>query len=298
MKKNILKNLVKNLVVKNAAYALALSLAGALPLIHVGNSIAAPSTRPLLGDVVHGAKLYDSAARGKAVRVDGAWINSYTDEQMVRMLEEGKGGFPQVDSENPLDWYDVLAYIRAKNTDLRDVSSDADHVMVTEPEFDDAALQRLAEQAKIAEEEIPDDMKVFSLYKLGSKSNGLTWVSPKDSKKRDTLKRKLKDGYVVFIKLNGLREGGYEATIAVDKDIHIRQIIVRAPDGSLPDDLNQAAARYAGKGNRGKYEALRPGGAGKAVSELEQPLSKAFLMAMEGVYMFEVAEREYFTFED
>ena len=34
------------------------------------------------------------------------------------------------------------------------------------------------------------------------------------------------------------------------------------------------------------------------VAELEKPLSEAFLIAMESVYMFEVIEKDYFAFDN
>ena len=55
------------------------------------------------------------------------------------------------------------------------------------------------------------------------------------------------------------------------------------------DSLRELARQYA---------ALKAGGAGKAIAELERPLSDAFLLAAEAVYMFEVVERDYFAFDD
>ena len=77
----------------------------------------------------------------------------------------------------------------------------------------------------------------------------------------------------------------------------ITAAVVRTPAGDAPADLNQAAQRFVGKGARGKYDALKAGGAGKAISELTEPLSDACLAAAEAVYMFEVDERDYFAFD-
>jgi hypothetical protein len=255
--------------------------------------LATADERPLEGDVVHGQQLLSKA--GGEARVDGAWINAQGEDDAVALLADGKRDFPRIDSDDVLDRWDVLALLRSKNTDLRDLLMGADTVLVADEKLDENATKRLTDQGHIKD---AADLRVFSLYKLGASDGGggLTFVSEKDHKHRDRLKKNTKVGYVVFAKLNGFRGGKHEVAFAVDKDIRIQHAVVRAPDGDAPVDLNQAAARFAGKGARGKYEMLKAGGAGKAIGELEKPLSDAFLVAMENVYMFEVAEKDYFAF--
>jgi hypothetical protein len=251
--------------------------------------LAAADERPLEGDVVHGQQLLSKA--GGEVRVDGAWINAQTEDDAIAALADGKRDFPRIDSEDVLDRWDVLALLRSKNTDLRDLLMGADTVLVVDEKLDENATKRLTEQAHVKD---ASDLRVFGLYKLGD--GGLSFVVEKDHKRRDKLKKNTKVGYVVFAKLNGFRGGKHEVAFAVDKDIRIQHAVVRAPDGDAPVDLNQAAARFVGKGARGKYDQLKAGGAGKAIGELEKPLSDAFLASMENVYMFEVAEKDYFAF--
>ena len=160
--------------------------------------------------------------------------------------------------------------------------------------LDEHAQKRLTDQAKISSSAVETERRVFGLYKTGSE--GLAFVGPKETKKRDKLKKDTKVGYVVFLPIPGFRGGKYEAAFAIDKDIRVLSVVVRAPDGSAPTDLNQAAARFVGKGARGQYAELKAGGAGKALGELARPLSDAFLLAAESVYMLEVDEREYFAF--
>jgi hypothetical protein len=254
--------------------------------------LAAAADRPLLGDSTNGAKLLQKA--GGSVNVDGAWINTWSDDAMVEKLKSGKDGFPAIDTENVLDRWDVLASLREKNTDIRDLLMGGDHVLVSETKIDEHALKRLTDQAKISSSSIETDRKVFGIYKLNQP--GPNYVYEKETKKRDKLKKDTKVGYVVFLKIPGFRGGKYEAAFAIDKDIRITSVVVRAPDGSAPADLNQAAARFAGKGARGQYAELKAGGAGKAIGEIGRPLSDAFLIAAESVYMFEVAEKDYFAF--
>jgi hypothetical protein len=279
----------------------------ALPLTLATAVSAAPARpvgdaeRPLVGDVVHGALLLEKAGAPPR-RVNGAWINAYTDAQALAHLTRGTDGFPRVAPQGArddgLDRWDALAALRASNTDLRDLAMGADHVLITTAKLDEHAQKRLVDQAKLAPATAFGERRVFALYELGagSKRDSLTFVGERDTKKRDLLKKNTKVGYVVFVDLPGVRGGGHEAAFAIDKDIRIQQIVVRAPDGSVPVDLNQAAARFLGKGARGRYDALKAGGAGKAVAELQQPLSDAFLLAAEAVYMFEVGERDYFEF--
>lgn len=253
----------------------------------------ADDERPACGDVVHGAELI------KTVRVDGAWLNAFDDDAAVEKLKRGQDDFPRVESDNALDAWDALALLRSKNTDLRDLASfggqQATHVLVSETKLDENAEKRLKEQGKLKAAAIESDRRVYALFKL--EGDGLTYVAGKDAKKRDKLKKDTKLGYVVFLKIPGFRGGSHEAAFAIDKDMRITQVVVRAPDGSAPAELNQAAARFVGKGARGRYDALKAGGAGKALSELADPLSDAYLLAAEAVYMFEVAERDYFQFD-
>ncbi len=263
----------------------------ALPLL-----LVLAADRPVSGDVVNGDRLLKEAEA--SVRVDGSWINRYPDESILKLLESGKDGFPEVDSDNLLDRWDVLTSLRLRNTDLRDLSGDATHVYVAETKLDDNAAARLRDQAHLPPAKIEAERRVFALFTLaeGSK-NKLSYTGPKETKKRDKLKKDKKAGYVVFVPLTGFKGGGYEAAFAVDPDIKITRVVVRDGKGSTPDDLNQAAQRFVGKGARGKYDELKAGGAGKAVAEIQGPLSQAFLAGMEAVYMFEVDEREYFAFD-
>jgi hypothetical protein len=257
-------------------------------------SFATMADRVILGDVVHGQALLTEASA--QVRVDGAWFNRFSDEQCIQHLARGAEGFPTIDSENVLDRWDVLALYHKKNTSLRDLAGSASHVYLADPKLDANARERLTTRAKLPGALIDGDRQVFITYKLDD-AKGMTRVTSKDARKRDALKRDKKLGYVVFADLPGLRGGGYEAAIAVDTEVRITSIVIRAKDGSEPDDLNQAAARFVGKGARGKYEELRAGGAGKAVGELTTPLSRAYLIAMESVYMYEVEEKDYFAFD-
>lgn len=253
--------------------------------------------RALDGDPAHGAKLFKKA--GKKLRVDGNWINGYSDGQCLKGLKTGKGGFPKVASDNRLDHYDVVQFIRSSNIDLRDlIPEETSHVLITKGVFDKYAEERLTDRAGFTSVK-KDEKKnrVFVLYDMGKKKNDLVRVRAKQTRMRDKLKPKKKIGYAVIMPLSDLRGGGYEVGFVVDKNIKITGVEIIAPDGSRPEDLNRAASRLVGRGARGKYDALRLVGAGKAVRELQDAISRAFLVGMESVYMYEVKERDYFAFD-
>lgn len=269
----------------------------ALALLFAVPAAAGDARPPLVGDPANGEKLYKKASK-KAVKVDGNWLNTFGEARAVRALAKGSDGFPRVRSDNSLDHYDVLAYLRSRNTDVADLQADADHVLIADPELDEHAAARLKDRAKLDAKQ-GDARRIFAFFKIGEGGDaGLTRVFMDNHKQRDALKPKKKVGYVVFVPLKGLRGGDLEAAIAVGPDITITGLVIRGPDGETPNDLNQAARRFVGQGGRGKYDPLRAGGAGKALRELAKPLSEAFLLGMEHVYMFEVEEREYFAFDE
>ncbi len=266
----------------------------------VSSAQALSAERPLIGDVDNGHRLLKAA--GESVKVDGAWLNRLPDAALVKLVEQGKGGMPDVDSDNILDAWDVLAAMRSKNTDLRDLNSKATHVYVADTKLDDNAKTRLKDQGKLAAGRIENERRVYAFFDMDGKGQGVgdndfAFVTPKETKKRDTLKKDKKAGYAVFLPLPGFRGGKHEIAFGVDNDMKITAVAIRTPTGDSPADLNQAASRFIGKGARGKYDALKAGGAGKAISELSDPLSDAYLSAAEAIYMFEVEERDYFAFE-
>lgn len=262
-------------------------------------AFAVIADRPIAGDVEHGDQLLKAA--NASVRVDGAWLNRYPDEVILELLKTGKAGFPEIESEKDndvLDRWDVLAALRQRNTDLRDIAAGATHVYVAETKLDENGEERLKKQGRLPANKIESERRVFALYALegGDKERPIFFTS-KDTKKRDQLKKDKKVGYAVFLPIAGFKGGGYEVAFGIDKDMKITSVVVRDPKGNEPEDLNQAAQRFLGKGARGKYEELKAGGAGKAIADLQTPLSQAYLAAAEAVYMYEIDERDYFAFD-
>lgn len=267
-------------------------------LLCASNAFAQNATsKALVGDALHGEMLLQKSKSGP-VKVDGNWLNGFDEPQALKSLAQGADGFPKVRTSNPLDSYDVLAYLMSRNTDLADLMPDADHALIAQPELDEFAVKRLQEQGGIATSE-GDARRIFALFQVSpGEDKRLRRVPVRDSKTRDALKPTMKVGYVVFMPLEGLGDAPMEAAIAMSNDMVIRSITIRSPDGSLPTALNQAARRFVGRGARGQYKPLRATGAGKAVRDLAAPLSKAYLLGAEHIYMYEVDEREYFAFDE
>ena len=270
-----------------------------LPILLLASAASAErvAAKASVGDALHGEKLLKKNRSG-AVKVDGNWFNGFDEPQALKALAQGADGFPKVRTSNPLDHYDVLAYFLSQNTDLAALIPEADHALIAKPELDEFAVQRLKEQAGLTASE-GDSRRIFALFQVApEEEKRLRRVPIRDSKRRDTLKPTMKVGYVVFMPLEGLGDAPLEAAIAVSNDMVIRAITIRNADGSLPKALNQAARRYVGRGARGQYKDLRATGAGKAVRQLAKPLSKAYLLGAEHIYMYEVDEREYFAFDE
>ncbi|MCP4500352.1 MAG: hypothetical protein GY822_10370 [Deltaproteobacteria bacterium] len=282
---------------KQTSFALALfisaSVLGAVSSFAASQNIV---EAPAIGDVENGARLWKKSSK-KSVKINGNWANKYSDGQMKRALTLGKGGFPKLKSANALDVYDVVALVRAKNSNLDLLVPDASHVLLGKGVLDEYALERLTE-AKVETSKKDKKRRVFALFNLKDRANyrSMKRVKTKHSKMRDKLTPKKGVAFAVFLPLKGFRDGSYEVGFVVDRDIKILQVIVRNSAGDVPDDLNRAASRFKGRSARGKYKALKLPGKGKAIRELQKPLSDAFLRGMESVYMYEVEEREHFEF--
>jgi len=263
----------------------------------LSSNVFAQDARPAVGDSVNGEKIFK---KSKAkLKVSGNWINKVSTKSALKALKSGKSGFMKVSGKSRLDRADVLAYLRSKNTDIRDLIKDADTVLVSKGTLDQFAEERLVE-AKLKVGKSDKKRRVYAFFKLkeGDAPNELRYVSEKNSKARDTLKPSKKSGYVVFMpaKIGGQK---FEIGLAVDKDAVIVGVEVRnKKTGEAPEALNKAASRFIGQGARGKYDPLRAPGAGKAMRDIAKPLSDAYLKGVESIYMYEVSERDYFAFDE
>jgi mono/diheme cytochrome c family protein len=273
-----------------------------LPLVAV-----AQDGEALIGDIENGAKLFENrcgtchGARSETKKggslYDSTRLGGWKDKQLVGLMQgqrTKKKRHPAIKPElSLLQSWDVAAYLRSRTTDLSPMKGEANWVFRGKGEMDEFAVERVEKALgrKLADDE--NKSRVFAFYKIGKKE-GLRLV-PNNARARERLKPKKMRGFAVFQPLKGFKNGDHEVGIAVNKDIQITHVVIRAPDGTFPEDLNRDAGRFVGKGGRAFRETLRAAGAGRHVRSLTKPLTDAFIIGMEAVYMYEKEERDRFS---
>ena len=257
-----------------------------------------------LGDHRNGKKLFEdliSKCRdqcGSVLKADslnnGNRISVQSNKALLTSIRNGVEDNDSVRVKlNLLDMLDIVTHLRNHNTTLKDFGLDANRAFHGSGTLDEYAKERLEKEGGVLPPKDQDTFKIVAFYKVPDAKGPLS-VIPDDLTLRDVLEPNLVTGFAVFMPLRNFKGGDYEVAIAVDKDIRIKQIVIRAPDGTAPRGLNRAVRRYIGKGNRGKYRKLRGGGAGMS-KKLEKSIHAAFLLGMEAVYMYERDERERFA---
>jgi hypothetical protein len=273
-------------------------------LLNAGPSFA-KDKQVRFGDVRNGEKLFKQITEkcrntcGDIMKQDalsnGNRISVKSNKGLIRMIQ-GDIGSSDVIEKTPslLEMIDIVTYLRAHNTDLSDLGIKANRAFHGTGTLDEFARERLEKEGGVLPPKGEEaSFKIVAFYSIPNVTGALK-VVPDNLSQRDVLEPNLVTGFAVFMPLEKFKGGGYEVAIGVDQDIRIKNIFIRAPDGSLPASLNRAARRFIGKGLRGKYSPLRSGGAGD-VRLLQKPLTKAFLLGMEAVYMYEQSERERFA---
>tara|TARA_Y100001954_G_scaffold237846_1_gene302982 strand:- start:189 stop:1052 length:864 start_codon:yes stop_codon:yes gene_type:complete len=257
-----------------------------------------------LGDHRNGKKLFDdliSKCRDKCGAVlkadslnNGNRISVQNNKTLLTSIRNGVEDSDAVNTKlSLLDMLDIVTHLRNHNTALKDFGLDANRAFHGAGTLDEYAKERLEKEGGVLPPKDQETFKVVAFYNVPDAKGPLS-VVPDNLSLRDVLEPNLVTGFAVFMPLRNYKGGDYEVAIAVDKDIRIKKMVIRAPDGTAPRDLNRAARRYIGKGNRGKYRRLRGGGAGIS-KKLEKSIHAAFLLGMEAVYMYERDERERFA---
>ena len=256
------------------------------------------------GDARNGQKLFNELAKkcaescGDLVRTDslanGNRVSVKSNKDLIRALQSGITNSDKIEkTPSLLDMIDLVSHLRAYNTNLEDFGLDANRAFHGTGTLNEYARERLEKEGGILPPKGEATYRVVAFYQVPD-AKGKLKIVPDSLTQRDVLEPNLIVGFAVFMPLENFKGGGYEVAIGVDKNIRIKNIFIRGPDGKKPAGLNRAARRYIGKGRRGKYSPLRAGGAGDA-RKLAKPLTKAFLLGMEAVYMYEQDERERFA---
>lgn len=264
---------------------------------------ASATDAPRLGDAANGAAIWKAScaschdSRGNAAKApslfDSDRFNAGSAPRWVKMLTRGQRGHKSMGRGATLNAWDALSYVADRNTAIADLKVPGDALFVGKGTFDEYAIERVEEAIKRKLTDGEKVRRVFAFYELGGE--GMKRI-PNNPQAREVLLPEKQRGFAVVVPLQGFRDGVWEATFVVDKDIRIVDVVVRDQNGDAPRDVNRAARRFIGKGGRGKYAKLRPAGADRVAKRLAKPLTDAFLLGMEAVYMFERDEKERFEF--
>jgi mono/diheme cytochrome c family protein len=267
------------------------------------------AARPLDGDPVHGAVLFDKhcaschGAEGKGgsapALTDGGRINGQSDQNLLTMLRgqaRGKGLHKGLkDGFALLDAWDVVGYLRSRVPHVGDMFPLADRYIVKNYKVDSYALERIKKSLgrEVSLEEASGD--VFALFNTGSGSP-LDLV-PQQPRQLDQLKRKMKVGYVVFMPFKRPEGGEVQLAVALEaKNLTIEKLLAMDRSGNEDKDLNKQLSRFQGKGDRrlsGQAKArVAVGGGGKQLQALETSITDVYLRVAELVTAYEVDERE------
>lgn len=275
----------------------------------LGGLLLLVAARPLDGDPVHGAVLFDKhcaschGAEGKGgsgpALTDGGRVNAQSDEILLTMLRgqaRGKGLHKGLkDGFALLDAWDVIGYLRSRVPHVGDMFPDADRYIVKTYKIDNYAIERLK---KSLGREVPaaeGSGDVFTLFNIGS-GTPLDLV-PQKPRELDQLKRKMKVGYVVFLPFKKPEGGELQLAVALEsKNLSIQKLLAMDRNGNEDRDLNKLLSRFVGKGDRrlsGQAKArVAVGGGGKQLQQLETAVTDAYLRVAELATAYEVEERE------
>ena len=275
----------------------------AISLLHV-SPLLAKKDEIRFGDARHGQKLFNEINQkcagtcGELIQDDalanGNVVSVKSKKDLIRKLQGDISGSDKIENApSLLDMIDLVTHLRNHNTNLEDFGLKANRAFHGTGTLNEYARERLEKEGGVLPPKGEATYRIVAFYQVPD-AKGKFKIVPDSLTQRDVLEPNLIVGFAVFMPLEDFKGGGYEVAIGVDKDIRIKNIFIRAPDGKKPAGLNRAARRFIGKGRRGKYSPLRAGGAGDA-RKLAKPLTKAFLLGMEAVYMYEQSERERFA---
>lgn len=263
----------------------------------------AQAERVLDGDPAHGALLFQkncaschgaAGAGGKAKALNsGAMINAQDERALLEILTgDGPDGLHNGLKRGlaPLDAWDIIGYLRSRVVMISELFPKANHYIVKRYSIDKNAKNRIKRSTGKAVDDKAAQANVFTLFKRGTGA-GLKLV-PQNPRLLDGLKRKMKQGYVVFVPFRGK-----ELALALDpKQFHLVALRVMDSEGHEDKDLNKLLSRYVGKGDRrlsGKPKArLKAGGGGRKVKALEADLTRVYVLAAELATAYEIEERE------
>jgi len=247
------------------------------------------------GDLPNGTKLVASHCKSckPEVLFDPIRLNDVGESKVIKALGRGQGLGPLEGWDGrrltALEAWDVLTYIRSRSITLRDLIPGVTHFAAFEQEPNEYARQRLYKQAKVFKSSPkPDEVKGKVI---------LTWTDPNSSGPvrnvtgnrvaYEDLAKEYRSGWIV---LRQVEEGKRQVFLglAVDlKDTKITAAKAVPADGKKGSAAMRAVTRGCkNKGRRDNYRRFRCNGTGR----LANPIFKAFIVAAEQIYAFELEE--------
>ena len=247
------------------------------------------------GDLANGTKLVGAhcASCKPEVLFDPIRLNDVGEAKVIRALGRGQGVGPLDGWDGrrltALEAWDVLTYIRSRSITLRDLVPGVTHFAAFEPQPNEYARQRLFKQAKVFSSS-PKPEQVKGKVILTWKVPGVTGPVRNLTGNRVAYEDLAKEHRAGWVVLREITEGKRQVFIglAVDlKDTKITAAKAVPADGKSGSSAMRAVARGCkNKGRRDNYRRFRCNGSGR----LANPIFKAFIIATEQIYAFELEE--------
>jgi hypothetical protein len=261
-------------------------------------ALAADAARPLVGDPIHGAKLFEEHCKSR-YKTTGLGLftsdamNLITDDELYARVDEGDCVTEEqpakfdADGLSYLDKWDMVAFMRTLHMNLSDFFPEASRYVAKTYTIDEYGLGRIAKAA----EPLPEDEQsaaVFTFFDIEGEAGNLTYV-PQDPIKLDQLEKDQKAGYLVFLPME---HDGFEGEVGIAMDPRgvIEKMMVH-PDAEKAELLNTHLARFEGRGRKGQTQPFEVSG-GRAVKRLAKVVFPLYLRAMETVTMYDREENE------
>ncbi len=264
---------------------------GLLPL----SAQAAP--RPLVGDVLNGAKLFNKHCKSRYKKTGlglftSDQMNLLTDKTVYAKLKSGECITPEQKekfdgkSVSYLELWDMTAFIRTLHMTLDEFFPVSGRYICKSYEIDKFGLERLKEATGKTPKE--KAASVFTFFNFEGEEGRLAFI-PQDPIQLDHLKKDKKAGYLVFMPFKYQKFNG-EIGVAMDGNGKIIRIGVHK-DAKGAELLNKSLSRFTGLGRKGQSEPFKISG-GKKMAKLSKAVFPIYMRAMETVTMYDREERE------
>jgi mono/diheme cytochrome c family protein len=242
----------------------------------------------------HGTDLRGSGPMAKGLKAapdnlrDAGALLSLGDAEMAKAISEGvvsmhdmllMPGFGH--GLSPLDLADLVAFLRSGVTGLRDVYPEANRFTGKRYEIDAEGLKRF--ETIVGEKMEQPKVMAFSAYKGGVAGEPPEFITPEDNRGLDTLKKKEKVGYLVFVTLPvGVKGASMQVALGVADNGTITALLAANPDDPARADAEKRLKPFVGMSGAERKPFVPPKGV-KGEEALAKALTRAYYRAQEGI---------------